>query len=81
MAWTFSRTVGWFTSIFPVALDVPGNDEPRLPTAPELARLGEVGRRQLRSIPDNGFGYGPLRYLGSPDIRERLSAHGNGPQS
>lgn len=46
----------------------------------ELARLGEVGRRQLRSIPDNGFGYGPLRYLGSLDIRERLSPHGNGPQ-
>jgi non-ribosomal peptide synthetase component F len=23
-----SRTVGWFTSIFPVALDVSGNDEP-----------------------------------------------------
>ncbi len=37
-------------------------------------------RKQLRAIPGNGFGYGPLRYLGSSEARERLTAQGSGPQ-
>ncbi|MDQ3223569.1 MAG: condensation domain-containing protein, partial [Gemmatimonadota bacterium] len=69
-----SRTVGWFTSIFPVALDVAISDEPN------WRNLVKSVRRQLRAIPRNGFGYGALRYLGSPEARERLSAHGSGPQ-
>jgi amino acid adenylation domain-containing protein/non-ribosomal peptide synthase protein (TIGR01720 family) len=69
-----SRTVGWFTSIFPVALDVAVSDEPN------WRDLVKSVRRQLRAIPGNGFGYGPLRYLGSPEARERLSAQGGGPQ-
>ncbi|WP_439676217.1 amino acid adenylation domain-containing protein [Embleya sp. MST-111070] len=59
-----SRTVGWFTSAFPVRLD-PGTldwDEvwaggPALSTA--LKRIKE----QLRALPDRGVGYGLLRYL------------------
>ncbi|MEU3902182.1 condensation domain-containing protein, partial [Streptomyces sp. NPDC045251] len=59
-----SRTVGWFTSAFPVRLD-PGDldwDEvwaggPALATA--LKRVKE----QLRALPDRGVGYGLLRYL------------------
>ncbi|MGH3815010.1 MAG: amino acid adenylation domain-containing protein, partial [Pseudonocardiaceae bacterium] len=66
-----SRTVGWFTSIFPVALDVAISDEPN------WRNLVKSVRRQLRAIPGNGFGYGPLRYLGSPEARERLSAQGS----
>ncbi|MGH3944284.1 MAG: amino acid adenylation domain-containing protein, partial [Pseudonocardiaceae bacterium] len=69
-----SRTVGWFTTIFPVALDVAISDEP------DWRNLVKSVRRQLRAIPRNGFGYGALRYLGSPEARERLSAHGSGPQ-
>jgi non-ribosomal peptide synthase protein (TIGR01720 family) len=37
-------------------------------------------RRQLRSIPRNGFGYGALRYLGSPQTRELLRVSGGGAQ-
>jgi non-ribosomal peptide synthase protein (TIGR01720 family) len=69
-----SRTVGWFTSIFPVALDVTISDEPN------WRNLVKSVRRQLRAIPGNGFGYGALRYLGSAETRERLSTQGSGPQ-
>ncbi|HEU0088064.1 MAG TPA: amino acid adenylation domain-containing protein [Pseudonocardiaceae bacterium] len=69
-----SHTVGWFTTIFPVALDIAASDEPN------WRDLVKSVRRQLRTIPGNGFGYGALRYLGSPEARERLSAYGSGSQ-
>nr|WP_157357341.1 non-ribosomal peptide synthase/polyketide synthase [Amycolatopsis nigrescens] len=47
-----SRTVGWFTSMFPVRLD-PGAEG----IAAGLKRVKE----QLRALPDNGIGYGLLR--------------------
>ncbi len=51
-----SRTVGWFTMMFPVCLDVkPGI------TLPERVRLV---RQILRNVPRRGLGYGLLRYLG-----------------
>ncbi len=49
-----ARTLGWFTSIFPVRLD-PGTGG--LDDA--LKRVKE----QLRQVPDNGIGFGLLRYL------------------
>jgi non-ribosomal peptide synthase protein (TIGR01720 family) len=54
-----SRTLGWFTSVFPVRLD-PGTsvlDGPATGTA--LKRVKE----RLRTLPDHGLGYGLLRYL------------------
>jgi non-ribosomal peptide synthase protein (TIGR01720 family) len=69
-----SRTVGWFTSIFPVALDIATSDEPN------WRELIKSVRRQLRVIPSNGLGFGALRYLGSPATREQLSANEQGPQ-
>jgi amino acid adenylation domain-containing protein/non-ribosomal peptide synthase protein (TIGR01720 family) len=54
-----SRTVGWFTSIFPVRLELPG--------AEDDSRPGEAlksVKEQLRKIPRRGFGFGLLRYLG-----------------
>ncbi|MEO0504391.1 MAG: condensation domain-containing protein, partial [Pseudomonadota bacterium] len=50
-----SRTVGWFTSIFPVALDVDAD-------APVTDTLVQV-QAQLDDIPDRGAGFGVLRYL------------------
>ncbi|MBP2319885.1 amino acid adenylation domain-containing protein/non-ribosomal peptide synthase protein (TIGR01720 family) [Kibdelosporangium banguiense] len=49
-----SRTVGWFTTMFPVSLDVP---------AGSWRDIVKSVRRQLRSIPGDGLGYGALRYL------------------
>ncbi|ASS74677.1 hypothetical protein CIG75_06625 [Tumebacillus algifaecis] len=62
-----SRTVGFFTSIYPVLLDI-GFDK----------RLGEqikAVKEQLRAIPNKGVGYGILRHLcqvGS--VAERLKS-------
>jgi len=51
-----SRTVGWFTTIFPVCLDLEGCAAP----GDALRRVKE----QLRRVPNRGIGYGLLRYLG-----------------
>ena len=60
-----SRTVGWFTSLYPVSLWLPGRREPD-------AMLRSV-RDQLRAIPDRGIGYGMLRYLSpDPDVTAAL---------
>ncbi|MGY3450250.1 amino acid adenylation domain-containing protein [Bradyrhizobium sp. USDA 4353] len=55
-----SRTVGWFTSLFPVLLDVDGTSDP----GAALKRVKE----QLRAVPQRGVGYGVLRYLVGVDI-------------
>jgi amino acid adenylation domain-containing protein/non-ribosomal peptide synthase protein (TIGR01720 family) len=61
-----ARTVGWFTSVFPVALRL---GEARGP-GEALAEIKE----QLRRVPRQGIGYGLLRYLGAPEIAARLEA-------
>jgi non-ribosomal peptide synthase protein (TIGR01720 family) len=68
-----SRTVGWFTTSFPVALDVPADD------GPDWRALVKSVRRQLRAVP-GGLGFGALRYLGPPAARDRLAAVPTGPQ-
>jgi len=50
-----SRTVGWFTSIYPVCLYLPPDLNPK--TA--IMSIKE----QLRAIPHEGIGYGILKYL------------------
>jgi amino acid adenylation domain-containing protein/non-ribosomal peptide synthase protein (TIGR01720 family) len=62
-----SRTVGWFTSIFPVMLEAVSEEE-----ASANASLKRV-KEQLRRIPQKGIGYGVLRYLrGDASLREQL---------
>src|SRR5262249_16500808 len=59
-----SRTVGWFTSLFPVRLD-PGVldlDEAMTGGAATGRALKSI-KEQLRALPDNGLGYGLVRYL------------------
>ncbi|MFM9158433.1 MAG: condensation domain-containing protein, partial [Dolichospermum sp.] len=52
---SLSRTVGWFTTIYPVFL--------------QLGKTSDIGenlkniKEQLRKIPNRGIGYGILRYL------------------
>ena len=60
-----SRTVGWFTSIYPVVLG--GSREEEVGAA--LKRIKE----QLRGVPRRGLGYGLLRYLGAEEQREKLA--------
>ncbi|MEU8231341.1 amino acid adenylation domain-containing protein [Actinoplanes sp. NPDC048967] len=50
-----SRTFGWFTTLFPVRLDVTGLS---------VAAAVKAVKEQLRAVPANGLSYGALRYLG-----------------
>jgi non-ribosomal peptide synthase protein (TIGR01720 family) len=62
-----SRTVGWFTTIFPVLLQLE-------PAATPGAALKSV-QEQLCSIPTRGIGYGMLRYLSQDvEVTEKLRA-------
>ncbi len=54
-----SRTVGWFTTIFPVCLHLDGE---------EPGEAIKSIKEQLRRIPRRGIGYGILRYLGRGEI-------------
>ncbi|SEL65288.1 non-ribosomal peptide synthase domain TIGR01720/amino acid adenylation domain-containing protein, partial [Nitrosovibrio tenuis] len=64
-----SRTVGWFTTIFPLALDVSDCIDP---ATPDVA-LRHVKER-LRAIPRRGIGYGLLRYISKGETAELLRA-------
>ncbi|WP_145003788.1 non-ribosomal peptide synthetase [Pseudomonas oryzihabitans] len=57
-----TRTVGWFTSLYPV----------RLAPRPETAASIKAIKEQLRAVPGKGVGYGLLRYLGSAEARRAL---------
>jgi len=60
-----SNTVGWFTSFFPVAIKLPASSD-------QGKRLVSV-KEQLRAIPNDGIGYGILKYLKNMDLFESVS--------
>ncbi|MBO0782037.1 MAG: hypothetical protein J2P37_24725, partial [Ktedonobacteraceae bacterium] len=61
-----SRTVGWFTSMFPIRLSTGAVDlEKAWDCGYALERVIKTVKEQLRMLPENGLGYGLLRYLNS----------------
>jgi non-ribosomal peptide synthase protein (TIGR01720 family) len=60
-----SRTVGWFTTLTPVLLDVEG--------ASDAAAVVKSVKEQVRRLPERGFPFGLARYLRDDDTAERLS--------
>ncbi|HEV3151778.1 MAG TPA: amino acid adenylation domain-containing protein, partial [Acidobacteriaceae bacterium] len=59
-----SRTLGWFTSLFPVRLDPGAIDlAEALAGGPAFGRALKIIKEQLHAVADNGLGYGLLRYL------------------
>ncbi|WP_106399737.1 non-ribosomal peptide synthetase [Actinocorallia populi] len=59
-----SRTVGWFTTLYPVRLDPGTADWQEAVSGGPAAGLAlKAVKEQLRRIPDNGIGYGLLRHL------------------
>ncbi|MCA1681713.1 MAG: amino acid adenylation domain-containing protein, partial [Actinobacteria bacterium] len=54
-----SRTVGWFTTMFPVALGVS--------TTSNWGAVLKSVKEQLRAVPHRGLSYTALRYLSGPD--------------
>ncbi|WP_452603487.1 amino acid adenylation domain-containing protein, partial [Saccharothrix hoggarensis] len=51
-----SRTVGWFTSVFPVALEAPAGSD-------DWGSVLKSVKERLRSVPRKGIGHGALRHL------------------
>jgi non-ribosomal peptide synthase protein (TIGR01720 family) len=51
--------VGWFTSLFPVLLDIDAATDP--------GQALKLVKEELRAVPHRGVGYGILRYLGGAD--------------
>jgi bacitracin synthase 3 len=62
------RTVGWFTSQYPVVLDMSG-----LPAGGDISYAVKKVKETLRRIPDKGIGYGILKYLTPGDKKGSLS--------
>jgi amino acid adenylation domain-containing protein/non-ribosomal peptide synthase protein (TIGR01720 family) len=60
-----SRSVGWFTSLFPVRLSSSGDD---------AGAAIKAVKEQLRRIPRNGIGFGVLGHLAAPQVRDRFGA-------
>ncbi len=60
-----SRSVGWFTALYPLQL-APGNGS--------AAEAIKAIKEQVRQVPGQGLGYGVLRYLGEDDLARRLAA-------
>ncbi|WP_432408907.1 amino acid adenylation domain-containing protein [Wukongibacter sp. M2B1] len=59
-----SRTVGWFTSQYPVLLDIEEES---------LSQQIKAIKESIRNIPNKGVGYGILKYLTSWENRKGLS--------
>ncbi|WP_442947013.1 amino acid adenylation domain-containing protein [Nostoc sp. UHCC 0870] len=58
-----SRTVGWFTAIYPCFLSKDSDD---------WGEMLKGIKEQLRAVPNQGFGYGILRYLYDSEASQSL---------
>jgi non-ribosomal peptide synthase protein (TIGR01720 family) len=60
-----SRTVGWFTNIAPILLEIGNASQP--------GEVLKVVKEQIRSFPNEGLGYGVLKYISADTlITEKL---------
>jgi amino acid adenylation domain-containing protein/non-ribosomal peptide synthase protein (TIGR01720 family) len=59
-----SRTVGWFTTMFPFVLDISGLSN-------EIEALVAV-KESLRKVPNKGIGYGIVKYLSKEGLEDKL---------
>ncbi|WP_420831014.1 amino acid adenylation domain-containing protein [Nodularia sphaerocarpa] len=60
-----SRTVGWFTAIYPCLLQKSSDN---------WGEMLKGIKEQLRAVPNQGFNYGILRYLHNGEISEKLQS-------
>jgi non-ribosomal peptide synthase protein (TIGR01720 family) len=59
-----SRTIGWFTSLYPARIDLNSVELSRVfADDVELERAIRLVSQQLKLIPNNGIGFGILRHL------------------
>ncbi|MFF4370597.1 amino acid adenylation domain-containing protein [Streptomyces sp. NPDC001594] len=70
-----SRTVGWFTSMYPAKVDVAGLDlAEALAGGPAAGAAVKRVKEQLREVPGKGLGYGLLRWL-NPETAVQLEEY------
>ncbi|UYP17253.1 non-ribosomal peptide synthase/polyketide synthase [Rhodococcus sp. Z13] len=70
-----SNTVGWFTTLHPLLLDMTGLDlDDALAAGPSAGRAIKTVKEHLAAVPDHGLGYGLLRYL-EPETAAALAGH------
>lgn len=60
-----SRTVGWFTSIYPIQIPCASSD---------YADAIKTSKENLRKVPSNGQSYGILKYLGRDESLQKPAA-------
>jgi surfactin family lipopeptide synthetase A len=60
-----SRTVGWFTTLFPHRLELAERDD--------LGYRLRVVKEAVRDVPKRGLGYGVLRWLTPPELQQELA--------
>ena len=60
-----SRTVGWFTTMYPLVLNVN--------KARTIEEAASVVKKQVRDVPNKGFGFGVLRYLADESARNTMA--------
>jgi amino acid adenylation domain-containing protein/non-ribosomal peptide synthase protein (TIGR01720 family) len=58
------RTIGWFTTVYPVLLDISYRDD--------MARQIKEIKESLNRVPNKGIGYGILRYLTARSYKEDI---------
>jgi non-ribosomal peptide synthase protein (TIGR01720 family) len=64
-----TRTVGWFTSLYPLRL--------RSEVGEAVGAAIKRTKEELRGVPRQGLSYGAVRYLSAkPELREQLAAAG-----
>jgi amino acid adenylation domain-containing protein/non-ribosomal peptide synthase protein (TIGR01720 family) len=69
MAADVTETIGWFTNLYPVLLELNRDMNP--------GSMIKSVKEQLRQIPGKGMAYGALKYLHpSEEIRKRLKSNG-----
>ncbi|MFF9061842.1 amino acid adenylation domain-containing protein [Streptomyces sp. NPDC014882] len=69
-----SRTIGWFTAMYPVRLDLAGVDvADAFAGGPAAGRAVKAVKEQLRAVPGDGIGFGLLRHL-NPETAAGLAA-------
>ncbi|WP_228731208.1 non-ribosomal peptide synthetase [Clostridium zeae] len=61
---SIDRTIGWFTSMYPVVLDMNNADE--------LSSCIKNTKEMLRRIPNKGVGYSILKYLTSDENKKDI---------
>jgi amino acid adenylation domain-containing protein len=67
-----NRTVGWFTSQYPILLDMTINSDDETDESPFLAGHIKQVKETRRKVPNRGIGYGILKELTDPQKKQEL---------